>query len=126
MNIPNDRKYSATHEWVKIENGKAVVGLTDHAQSEMGDIVFINLPEMGFEIGAGEAFSDVESIKAVSDILCPVSGKVTKVNEALLDAPELINQAPYETFIAEISDITAEADGLLTAEQYEKLLGEGA
>ena len=109
--------YSKSHEWVKEEGDVAVIGLTDYAQSELGDLVFVNLPEEGDEISIGEAFSDVESVKAVSDVYAPVSGTVCEINEELMDAPEKINEAPYEAWFVKVKDIT-EKEELLSAEEY--------
>ena len=95
MELREGLLYSKSHEWVKEEGDVAVIGLTDYAQSELGDLVFVNLPEEGDEISIGEAFSDVESVKAVSDVYAPVSGTVCEINEELMDAPEKINEAPY-------------------------------
>ena len=94
-----------------------MIGLTDYAQSELGDLVFVNLPEEGDEISVGEAFSDVESVKAVSDVYAPVSGTVCEINEELMDAPEKINEAPYEAWFVKVKDIT-EREELLSAEEY--------
>ena len=94
-----------------------MIGLTDYAQSELGDLVFVNLPEEGDEISIGEAFSDVESVKAVSDVYAPVSGTVCEINEELMDAPEKINEAPYEAWFVKVKDIT-EKEELLSAEEY--------
>lgn len=122
MNILNDRQYSKTHEWVKSTEGtSARIGLSDHAQSELGDLVFVNLPEVGNTVTAGEPFADVESVKAVSDLYSPVSGIVSAVNEQLLDEPGLINSDCYEAWIAEVSDIELAGD-LMSAEEYEAFL----
>ena len=119
MNIPAELKYSKSHEWVKmLDDTTALVGITDYAQSELGDLVFINLPVAGDPVTKGEAFCDVESVKAVSDVMSPVTGVVAEVNEALLDAPEQLNEAPYEAWIAKISDITDQEE-LLDAAAYE-------
>lgn len=117
-NIPGELKYTKSHEWVKEEDGVITVGLTDYAQSALGDIVFINLPEEGDDVTAGQAFSDVESVKAVSDVMSPVSGRIAEVNEALDDAPELLNSDPYGAWIFKVEDITDFAE-LLDAEDYE-------
>ena len=98
-NIPGELKYTKSHEWVKEEDGVITVGLTDYAQSALGDIVFINLPEEGDDVTAGQAFSDVESVKAVSDVFSPVTGKVAAINEELLDNPALVNEDPYEAWL---------------------------
>lgn len=117
MELREGLLYSKSHEWVKEEGNIAVIGLTDYAQSELGDLVFVNLPEEGDEISVGEAFSDVESVKAVSDVYAPVSGTVCEINEELLDAPEKINEEPYEAWFVKVKDIT-EKEELLTAEEY--------
>lgn len=127
MNIPKELKYSKDHEWVSVEGNMATIGITDYAQSQLGDVVFVELPEIGAEVAAGAGLSVVESVKAVSDIYAPISGKVVTVNEALADAPETVNQDPYgEGWIAKI-EITnqAELDELLDSEAYEQLVAEG-
>ena len=116
-NIPAELKYSASHEWVKEENGVFVIGLTDYAQSALGDIVFINLPEEGDEVTAGESFADVESVKAVSDVFSPVTGTVCAVNEELLDDPAQVNEDPYGAWLVKVENVTATED-LLDAEGY--------
>lgn len=118
MELRSDLLYSKSHEWIKLEGDTAVIGLTDYAQSELGDLVFVNLPEADDEITVGEAFADVESVKAVSDVYAPVSGIVSEVNEELMDAPESINGAPYDAWFVKVKDIT-EKEELLTAEEYE-------
>lgn len=118
MNIPAELSYSKSHEWVRKEGGSATIGLTDYAQSELGDLVFVNLPEVGDEVTAGEALGDVESVKAVSDVYSPVSGRVAEINEALLDAPESINEDPYGAWFIRVEDITDEEE-LLDAQEYE-------
>ena len=117
MELREELLYSKSHEWVKEEGDIAVIGLTDYAQSELGDLVFVNLPEEGDEISVGEAFSDVESVKAVSDVYAPVSGTVCEINEELMDAPEKINEEPYEAWFVKVKDIT-EKEELLSAEEY--------
>ena len=117
-NIPANLKYSKSHEWVLEEDGVFTIGLTDYAQDALGDIVFINLPEEGDSVTAGEAFSDVESVKAVSDLVSPVSGTVCAVNEELLDAPELLNSQCYDAWIIKVEGVTA-TEELLDAAQYE-------
>ena len=121
MNFPKELKYSKTHEWVKVEDGAAVIGLTDFAQDELGDIVFINLPEEGDEFGVDDVFADVESVKAVSDINSPAGGSITAINEELLDAPEKINEAPYEAWLVKM-EVSEEADDLMSAEEYEAFI----
>lgn len=96
MSLPKEYRYSEEHEWVKVEGEKIRIGITDFAQSELGDIVFVELPEVGDEIEADEPFGSVESVKTVSELYAPVSGKVVEVNEELEDSPELVNESPYE------------------------------
>ncbi len=118
MNHPTELLYSRSHEWVKfIDEETALIGLTDYAQDALGDLVFVNLPEKGDEVEAGEAFGDVESVKAVSDVMSPVSGVVAEINEGLLDAPEDMNQDPYGAWLIKVKDITAREE-LLNAEEY--------
>jgi glycine cleavage system H protein len=93
--VPSDRRYTKEHEWVRIENGIGVVGITDYAQHELGDVVFVEMPKLGTILKAGERLGTVESVKAVSDIFSPVSGEITEVNESLASAPEKINQDPH-------------------------------
>lgn len=125
MNIPAQLSYSDTHEWVLIEDGVATVGITDFAQDALGDIVFVNLPEVGDEVACGEAFGDVESVKAVSDLVSPVAGTVAAVNEELLDSPELLNGDPYGAWIIRVEGAQA-PDGLLDAAAYEALCAKEA
>ncbi|HIR28916.1 MAG TPA: glycine cleavage system protein GcvH [Candidatus Choladousia intestinigallinarum] len=118
MNHPTDLLYSKSHEWVKfLDENTALVGLTDYAQDALGDLVFVNLPEEGDEVTVGESFADVESVKAVSDVYSPVTGMVAEVNEELLDAPEKMNEAPYDAWLVRVENIT-EKQELLTAEEY--------
>ena len=123
MTINPDLKYSRDHEWVKEEDGLFVIGISDFAQDALGDLVFVNLPEVGDAVTAGEAFGDVESVKAVSDLLCPVTGTVAEINEELLDAPEKLNEDPYGAWIIKVSDVTASED-LLDAAAYESFCAE--
>lgn len=118
MELREELLYSKSHEWVKEEGEEMVIGLTDYAQSELGDLVFVNLPEEGDELTVGEAFADVESVKAVSDVYAPVAGMVSEINEELLDAPEKINEAPYEAWLVRVKDVT-EKEALLSAEEYQ-------
>ena len=119
MNIPENLKYTRSHEWVEfLPDGAARVGLTDHAQDALGDLVFVNLPEAGDAVTAWEALGDVESVKAVSDIFCPVTGTVRAANEALLDAHEAINADPYGAWLVEVEAITGQEE-LLDAAAYE-------
>jgi glycine cleavage system H protein len=123
MSVPGDLQYTKSHEWVRVEDGVATVGITDHAQDELGDVVFVELPEMGATLAAGDSFGAVESVKAVSDLYAPVGGEVVEVNGALEDSPEKINEDPYwEGWILKLQ-ISDEGD-LLSAADYEKLLEE--
>lgn len=126
MNTPKELRYSEEHEWVKVEGEKVRVGITDFAQSELGDIVFVELPEVGDEISADEPFGSVESVKTVSELYAPISGKVVEVNEDLSDSPEFVNESPYEKawmIVVEPTD-AGEVDKLMTAEQYEAMTKE--
>lgn len=124
MNIPAELRYTKSHEWVRtLEDGVVEIGLTDYAQSELGDIVFVNLPQEGDGVTAGETFADVESVKAVSDVYSPVTGSVTAVNEELLDAPQKINEAPYEAWMIRVQ-VEEEPQDLLTAQAYEQIIRE--
>ena len=118
MELREGLLYSRSHEWVKEEGEEVLIGLTDYAQSELGDLVFVNLPEEGDEVTTGESFADVESVKAVSDVSSPVTGVVSAVNEELLDAPESINEAPYDAWFVRVKDIS-DREELLTAAEYE-------
>ena len=124
MNFPAELKYSKDHEWVKtIDETTVLVGITDFAQSELGDLVFINLPQEGDEVVAGEAFGDVESVKAVSDLLSPVTGTVCAVNGDLEDAPEKLNEDPYGAWIIKVENVT-DTEELLDAAAYEAFCAE--
>ena len=118
MELREGLLYSRSHEWVKEEGEEVLIGLTDYAQSELGDLVFVNLPEEGDEVTTGESFADVESVKAVSDVYSPVTGVVSAVIEELLDAPESINEAPYDAWFVRVKDIS-DREELLTAAEYE-------
>ena len=118
MNFPVELKYSKSHEWVRTEDGVTVVGISDFAQDALGDVVFINLPAEGDEVSAGESFGDVESVKAVSDIISPVTGVICAVNDALADAPETLNADPYGAWIIKVKDV-GETEELLDAAAYE-------
>ena len=118
MTIKPELQYSKDHEWVKKEDDLFVIGISDFAQDALGDLVFVNLPEVGDAVTAGEAFGDVESVKAVSDLLSPVSGTVAEINEELLDAPEMLNNDPYGAWIIKVCDVTA-TEELLDAAAYE-------
>lgn len=117
-NIPAELKYTKSHEWVKEENGVYVIGLTDFAQNALGDLVFINLPEEGDNVVAGETFADVESVKAVSDVYSPVTGTVVEINEELLDSPVLVNDEPYEAWFVKVAEVS-DTEELLDAAEYE-------
>ena len=126
MNIPKDLKYSEEHEWVKVEGNIARIGITDFAQDELGDIVFVELPEVGDEVAADDAFGSVESVKTVSELYAPVSGKVVEINGELEDSPEFVNESPYDKawmIAVEMSD-PSELDKLLSADEYEKIASE--
>ncbi len=118
MNFPKNLLYTKTHEWVLFaEDGTAAVGITDYAQDQLGDLVFVNLPEAGDPVTAGESFADVESVKAVSDVLSPVTGEVEEINETLADEPQRMNQAPYESWFIKVKNVTDRAE-LLDADAY--------
>ena len=125
MNIPAELKYTKDHEWVKIEGDTAIVGITDFAQSELGDIVFVDVESVDEELNAGEVFGSVEAVKTVSDLYLPISGKVIEFNEELESEPELVNTDPYgKGWIIKLK-IANDADQseLLSAEQYQKVIG---
>ena len=117
MNYPIDLKYTKSHEWVKFEDGIAVIGISDFAQDALGDVVFVNLPQVGDEVTAGETFGDVESVKAVSDLVSPVSGVVCAINEELEDSPESLNDDPYGAWIIKVENVT-DREELLEADAY--------
>ncbi len=122
MKTPEDLQYSKSHEWIEFtDEGLAVIGITDYAQQEMGDLVFVNLPQEGDRVEAGEIFGDVESVKAVSEVYCPVSGVVAAVNEDLMDNPALINEQPYEAWFIKVGEI-CDQEELLSAGQYEEMI----
>ena len=113
-----DLKYSKSHEWVRMDGDVAVIGISDFAQDALGDLVFVNLPQVGDDVTAGEAFGDVESVKAVSDLMSPVTGTVCEINEELLDAPENLNNDPYGAWIIKVENIT-DTEDLLDPAAYE-------
>ncbi len=118
MNTPESLKYTKSHEWVLEKEGDTVrIGITDYAQDQMGDIVFVDLPAVGDILSVGEMFANIESVKAVSDVFSPVSGTVSAINEALLDAPESINSDPYDAWIVEVSEVSDRED-FMSAEEY--------
>ena len=122
MNIPEELKYTKSHEWIKtLENGTAEIGLSDFAQQELGDIVFVNLPKTGDSLTEGSAFAEVESVKVVSEINSPMNGKITEINEELLDAPELINKSPYTAWFIRAEGSIPES-GLLSADEYKNII----
>ena len=118
MNYPTNLQYSKSHEWIRTEDGVAVIGISDFAQHALGDVVFVNLPAEGDSVAAGEAFGDVESVKAVSDLVSPVTGTVCAVNEELLDAPELLNSDPYGAWLIKVENVEG-SEELLDAAAYE-------
>lgn len=125
MSYPEKYRYAKSHEWVDLQGGTAVVGITDYAQSSLGDIVFVELPKVGQDIEAGSTFGSVESVKAVSDLYSPVTGQVSEINEALNDAPETINTAANETWVIKVALKNAdEVGGLMTAAEYEAFVKE--
>ncbi|HHT84233.1 MAG: glycine cleavage system protein GcvH [Bacillota bacterium] len=127
MSYPENLKYTKEHEWVLVENGNARVGITSYAQDQLGDVVFVELPEVGTELKAGAMFATVESVKAVSDVYAPVSGTIVEVNEALNDSPELVNEDPYNDgwmIVIELSD-PSELDNLMDSKAYQKMVEEG-
>ena len=123
MLFPAEMKYSKDHEWMKEEDGVVVIGISDFAQDALGDVVFVNLPGEGDEVTAGEAFGDVESVKAVSDLVSPVTGTVCAVNEELLDEPEQLNKAPYDAWLIKVENVT-DTEELLDAAAYEAFCAE--
>ncbi len=124
MSVPEELQYTRSHEWVRTEGDTATIGITDHAQEELGDIVFVELPEEGAAFDAGDAFGTVESVKAVSDLYTPVGGEVVEVNKTLDDSPEKINEDPYgEGWIVKLR-VSDEGAGLLSASDYVQLLEE--
>ena len=124
MSTPKELLYSKEHEWVKMEDGKATIGITDFAQSELGDIVFVELPEVGDEISKDQPFGSVESVKTVSELYAPISGKVVAINEELLDNPEYVNESPYGTAWMITVEVTndAEVEELMDADAYSTLI----
>ncbi len=126
-NVPSDLKYTKEHEWVRVSGSSAMVGVTDFAQQQLGDVVYVELPKEGDSFGASDEFGTLESVKAVSEIFAPLAGKVVKVNAALVESPDLINMDPYgDGWLIEIELADSkQTDGLLSAAQYEALLREG-
>lgn len=124
MNVPANLKYTKDHEWIRVEGAVGIVGITEYAQGELGDVVFVELPAAGKQIRAGEAFGTVEAVKAVSDLYSPVSCTVKEINKEIVDAPELVNKEPFERgwMIKVAIDDPKELDALLDAEAYKKLI----
>ena len=120
--IPTDRKYTKEHEWILVQGNVAKIGITDHAQEAMGDIVYVELPAVDDEFSAGDSLAVVESVKAVSQISTQIAGKVVEVNEALDDSPEILNSDPYGNFIAAIESSSIDEDEFLSADEYSALL----
>ena len=128
-NTPQDCRYSKSHEWVRVEDGEATIGISDYAQHALGDVVFAELPDVGRNLSKGESFGVVESVKAASDVYAPISGEVLEINEALLDAPETLNNDPYgEGWMLKIrpSNLEAELGELLDAAGYEQQIEDEA
>ena len=125
MNYPAELMYAKSHEWAKLEGDKATVGISEFAQDALGDVVFVNLPQVGDEVVAGESFGDIESVKAVSDLISPVTGTVCAVNEDVIDAPEAINDDPYGAWLIQVEAVSEKAD-LLDAEAYTVFCAEEA
>jgi glycine cleavage system H protein len=129
MTNPSDLRYIKEHDWVRAgDDGLATFGITDHAQDSLGDVVFVDLPDPGSQVARSESFGEIESVKAVSELIAPVSGTVVEHNEAVVDAPELVNESPYEdgwllkVAVADASDL----DGLMSAEEYDSFLASGS
>ena len=126
MSLPQDLLYSKEHEWIKKEGNKVRIGITEFAQDELGDIVFVELPEVDDKLDLNESFGSVESVKTVSELYAPVSGTVVEVNEELEDSPEFVNESPYEKawmIVIELDD-ESELDNLLSADQYQEVIDE--
>ncbi|MEF3302828.1 glycine cleavage system protein GcvH [Paenibacillus sp. GYB003] len=127
MNVPAELKYSEEHEWTKVEGNRVTIGITDFAQSELGDIVFVELPKVGDKVEFGEPFGSVESVKTVSELYAPVTGKVVEVNGSLEDSPEHVNKSPYGEgwmIVVEMDDVS-ELDKLWSADKYKETYGQG-
>ena len=126
MSTPQELRYSKEHEWVKVEEGTARIGITHFAQAELGDIVFVELPQVGDELKKNEPFGSVESVKTVSELYAPISGKVVEVNENLEDSPEFVNESPYEQAWMVVVEAPSEEEvsELMTADQYKEMINE--
>ena len=125
MNVPRELRYTKEHEWIKVEGGEAVVGVTDYAQGELGDVIFVELPAPGSKVAQMKVFGTIDAVKTVSDLFAPVTGEIVAVNGALKDDPALVNRSPYKDgWMVRIRlESPAEVNALLTAEDYEKSLG---
>jgi glycine cleavage system H protein len=125
MAYPKDYKYTREHEWIQVNGNTATVGITDHAQESLGDIVFVELPKVGAQVEAGKSFGTVESVKAVSELYAPASGKVVEINESLNQGPEAVNQDAHKAWMIKL-ELTnpSQADGLMSADDYEKYVAE--
>ncbi|HJE01063.1 MAG TPA: glycine cleavage system protein GcvH [Staphylococcus auricularis] len=126
MSVPSELKYTKEHEWVKVDGNVATIGITEYAQNELGDIVFVELPEEDDEVSEGDSFGSVESVKTVSELYAPINGKVTEINEELEDSPEFVNESPYDKawmVKVEVED-ESEFNNLLSADDYSELIGE--
>ncbi|MGB4020341.1 MAG: glycine cleavage system protein GcvH [Syntrophomonadaceae bacterium] len=125
MKVPQELKYTNEHEWIKVEENRAILGITDYAQHNLGDIVFVEIPELDAQVSSGDEVAVIESVKTVSSVYTPVSGTIVEINEALEENPELLNQEPYEQFIGIIEmDDPSSLDNLMTAEEYEQFCQE--
>lgn len=124
MAYPDDRRYTKDHEWIRLSGDVAEVGITDYAQQQLGDVVYMELPEVGSRLAAGQSFGSIESVKAVSELFAPVGGEVVEVNDALKDHPEAVNKDPHASWMikVQVSD-PGDAAGLLDSAQYQGLLG---
>ena len=127
MDVPKNLKYNSEHLWVKVNGDKALIGVTDFAQDQLGDIIYVDIPEAGYELEQNESFGTIESAKSVSELYAPLGGQVTRINESLKDEPELINEEPYDSgWILEVKlNNENEVEELLSPEQYEELLNSG-
>ncbi len=122
--LPDDRKYSKEHEWIKVDSGRGTVGITDYAQKQLGDVVYVELPEVGAELAPMQVFGTIESVKAVSELYCPVSGEVVEINQTVVDKPELVNSDPYGEawlLVVKISN-PADLESLMSASEYQTYL----
>jgi glycine cleavage system H protein len=122
--LPDDRKYSKEHEWIKVDSGRGTVGITDYAQKQLGDVVYVELPEVGAELAPMQVFGTIESVKAVSELYCPVSGEVVETNQTVVDKPELVNSDPYgEAWLLVVKIANpADLESLMSASEYQTYL----